>query len=217
METLRGKHASFMDSTALAERLAGYTQVHIDIGTGDGRFAGHVAQASPNRFVIGVDACRENLMDISRRAPANTLFVITNAQALPTELYGLAAHISINFPWGSLIEGLLNDDAGLMAGLRMVARPNAALEVRLNGGALAEAGWALDEGAARVQAVLEANRFTMRAPKVMLAQELKQFPTTWAKRIAYGRDPRAMLLAGVRQGDVVRDEEVYGDMQVGNR
>ena len=212
METLRGKHASFMNPAALAERLAVYSTIHIDIGTGDGRYVAHVAQARPETFVIGVDACRENLIDISRRAPANTLFVIANAQALPAGLSGLAAHISINFPWGSLIEGLLNDDAGLMAGLAAVARPNTVIDVRLNGGALAEAGWKLEAGAARVQAVLGENGFTMQPIKPMTASELKPFPTTWAKRIAFGRDPRAMALRGVRTGAVeavgYRGEEV---------
>ncbi|MCA0458794.1 MAG: class I SAM-dependent methyltransferase [Chloroflexi bacterium] len=202
METLRGKHASFMDSAALAERLAVYSTIHMDMGTGDGRYVAHVAQARPDTFVIGVDACRENLIDISRRAPANTLFVIANAQALPSELTGLAAHISINFPWGSLIEGLLNGDVGLMAGLMAVARPNAVIDVRLNGGALAEAGWELEAGAARVQAVLAANGFVMQPVKPMPTAELKPFPTTWAKRIAFGRDPRAMVLHGVRVGEV---------------
>lgn len=215
MEILRGKQASFMDSASLAERLAGYDSIQIDVGTGDGRFVGHVAQASPNRFVIGVDACRENLYDTSRRAPANVLYVIANAQALPAELHGLAAHISINFPWGSLLDGLLNADAGLLAGLQAVARPNAALTVRLNGGAMAEVGWKLDEGVAQVEAVLAANGFRMRVPTPMLAQELKRFPTTWAKRIAFGRDPRAMVLGGERREIVERvsDKEVFSSKQ----
>lgn len=205
METLRGKHASFMDSDALAERLAGYDSIHIDIGTGDGRFVGHVAQAAPNRFVIGVDACRENLVDISRRAPVNTLFIIANAQALSAELYGLATHISINFPWGSLIDGLLDADVGLLAGLQAVAQPNALLEVRLNGGAMTEASWDLAAGVEQVQSVLVSNGFMIRAPQPIHAAELKLMPTTWAKRIAFGRDPRAFVLRGTRQANALSE------------
>lgn len=197
MEIMRGKQASFMDASALAERLNGYSTVHIDLGTGDGRFVQHMAQADSSRFVIGVDACRENLQDVSRRAQPNTLFVIANAQALPSELYGLASHITINFPWGSLLEGLLADDAGLLTGLAAISQPNAALEVRLNGGALAEAGWSLEEGVQQVRAVLSTNGFSIRPSQAMSANELKTFPTTWAKRIAFGRDPRAMILRGV--------------------
>ncbi len=197
MEIIRGKHASFMDASVLAERLNGYRTIHIDIGTGDGRFVQHMAQADPRCCVIGMDACRENLQDVSRRAQANTLFVIANAQALPSELYGLASQITINFPWGSLLEVLLGEDVSLLTGLAAISRPNAMLEVWLNGGALAEAGWSLEDGVQRVQEVLSANGFAMRPAQGMSGHELKMFPTTWAKRIAFGRDPRAMILCGV--------------------
>ncbi len=197
MEIMRGKQASFIDSSALSERLNEHSTIHIDIGTGDGRFVQHMAQSDASRFVMGIDACRENLQEVSRRTSCNTLFVIANAQALPSELYGLASQITINFPWGSLLEGLLGADNGLLHGLVMLGRSNAALEVRLNGGALAEAGWSLEDGVQRVQEVLSANGFAMRNAQPMSANELKMFPTTWAKRIGFGRDPRAMILRGV--------------------
>jgi 16S rRNA (adenine(1408)-N(1))-methyltransferase len=198
MEIIRGKQASFMDTAALAERLAGYDSIHMDIGTGDGRFVRHVAQTRPNTFVIGLDAARENLIEVSRRAPSNALFVIANARALPYELRGLATQVTINFPWGSLVEGLLTGDPALMTGLAMIARPRAELDVRLNAGALAEAGWLLEAGAVRVREVLAVNGFTMRPPIRLTSGELKALPTTWAKRLAFGRDPRAMYLRGVR-------------------
>jgi 16S rRNA (adenine(1408)-N(1))-methyltransferase len=83
MEIIRGKRASFIDASATAELLADYETIHIDIGTGDGRFVQHLAQSNPNTSVIGIDACRENLQEVSRRAPTNALFVIANAYALP--------------------------------------------------------------------------------------------------------------------------------------
>ncbi len=197
MEIIRGKHTSFLNASTLAERLDGYDTVHIDIGTGDGRFVQHVAQTCPHSFVIGIDACRENLHEVSRRAPSNALFVIANAQVLPPELHGLAAHVTINFPWGSLLEGLLDNDAALLESLFTVMRPNAELEVRLNGGALSEVGWSLEEGADRVRDVLTVNGFEVRLPITLRACELRACPTTWAKRLAYGRDPRAVYLRGV--------------------
>jgi hypothetical protein len=33
----------------------------------------------------------------------------------------------------------------------------------------------------------------------LTAGDLKAFPTSWAKRLAFGRDPRAVHLSGVRQ------------------
>jgi 16S rRNA (adenine(1408)-N(1))-methyltransferase len=202
MEIIRGKHASFMDALEFAERWAGYDAIHIDLGTGDGRYVRHVAQTCPHCFVVGIDACRENLHAVSRRAPANTVFVIANAQAPPPELHGLAAQVTINFPWGSLLEGLLANDTALLAGLVRVSRPNARLEVRLNGGSLAEAGWSLEDGARRVREVLAANGFDMQPPLALASRELRSCPTTWAKRLAYGRDPRAVYLRGVRKAAI---------------
>jgi Methyltransferase domain len=201
MEIIRGKNASFMDSSALAERLTGYNTIYIDIGTGDGRFVRHLAQTHPTCFVIGIDACRENLHEVSRRVLPNALFVIANAQALPAELAGLAAQITINFPWGSLLEGLVANHPAVMDGLAMIARPDAKLEVRLNGGALAEIGWSLEAGASRVRDVLTTNGLNMQPPTMLTAGELRVYPTTWAKRLAFGRDPRAMYLRGVRQAN----------------
>jgi 16S rRNA (adenine(1408)-N(1))-methyltransferase len=199
MEIIRGKRTSFIDASELAERLVGYDSMHIDIGTGDGRFIDHSAYAHPESFFIGIDACRENLRAASRRTPVNALFVIANAKEIPHELHGVAAHITINFPWGSLLEGLLANDPALLDGLAMVARPDASLEVRLNGGALAQAGWSLEQGAFRARGVLAASGFHMRAPGVLTARELKSCPTTWAKRLAFGRDPRAVYLRGSRR------------------
>lgn len=198
MEIIRGKLASFIDTTALAGLITG--RVHIDIGTGDGRFARHIAQTYPSCFAIGVDACRENLVEVSRRAPSNALFVIANARALPPELRGLAYQVTVNFPWGSLIEGLLEPESGVLAGLRAIARPGAALDIRLNAGALAEAGWTLENGTTRVYENLVSGGFTMQAPAAMTARDLKDFPTTWAKRLAFGRDPRAFHLRGIGRG-----------------
>jgi predicted RNA methylase len=201
MEIMRGKHASFMDTAGLAEQLAGYSTVHIDIGTGDGRFVQHMVQANPYTFVIGIDACRENLVEVSRRTPANALFVIANAYTLPCELMGLAAKVTINFPWGSLLEGLLANDPPLLESLITVTRPQAEVEVRLNAGAVAEAGWLLEDGTKQIRGVLAENGFKVKSPIALTAADLKVFPTTWAKRLAFGRDPRAMYLAGVKKRD----------------
>jgi 16S rRNA (adenine(1408)-N(1))-methyltransferase len=199
MEIIRGKKTSFMDTWTLAERTAGYGTIHIDLGTGDGRFVKHSAQTYPKCFVIGIDSCRENLQAVSRDDAANALFVIANAQTLPSELNGLAGQVTINFPWGSLVEGLLNHDLSLLHGLVSVMQPNAKLEVHLNGGALANCGWSLEDGAKQVRNVLRENGFDMRQPVLMAARDLQSCPTTWAKRLAFGRDPRALYLAGVRK------------------
>lgn len=198
MEIIRGKVSREMDTHEFAQHLAGYRRVLIDLGTGDGRFVLRQAQAQPGAFVIGVDACRENLRATSREKCTNALFVIANAGCLPPELGGLASQLTINFPWGSLLAGLLQADPALMDGLLAITRPGASVQLRLNAGALAEAGWAFEQGARRVQQSLLAAGFALDKPVPLGRDALRACPSTWARRLAAGRDPRAMALSGLR-------------------
>ncbi|MCU0513865.1 MAG: class I SAM-dependent methyltransferase [Anaerolineae bacterium] len=196
MEIIRGKHSTRLDGPALERCLAGATAIHIDLGTGDGRFVQHSARQQPQRFVIGIDACRDALRETSRRALPNTLYVIAAAQALPPLLYGRAQHLTIFFPWGSLLHGLLTADAALLTGLAALAQPGATLEIALNGGALHEAGCTLAGGAAQARAALAAYGFRLHSTRHLTAAALRDWPTTWAKRLAWGRDPQALHLRG---------------------
>ncbi|MGH2487544.1 MAG: hypothetical protein ACRDHE_16200 [Ktedonobacterales bacterium] len=194
MEIQHGRDNLTLDVATLRRRLSGYTDCLIDLGTGDGRFTRRMATQRPDRFVMGVDACREQLRAISRRALPNELYVIANALALPHELAGLASHVTINFPWGALLDGLLHPRSPMLACLVAITRPGALIEARLNGGALTEVGLSLTEGAARVRQALRIRGFDVSAPVAMDARALHACPTTWAKRLAFGRDPRAIYL-----------------------
>src|SRR5439155_20953076 len=204
MEIIRGKASHEIDAATLADLVAGYREVLVDIGAGDGRYVGHVARLDPGHFAVGVDACRENLRDTSRRAPANALFAIANALALPRELDGLAARITINFPWGSLLAGLLAGDPALLAGLgRVASARGAVLELRLNGGALAELGCSLEGGGARVRQALGDGGLAVGRAAPLDAAALRACPTTWAHRLAHGRDPRALYLRATVPGSAL--------------
>ena len=68
MEYIRGKTSAEIDADRLAAGVAGYGDVLIDVGTGDGRYVLHVARTRPTWFALGVDACRDNLRKASRKA-----------------------------------------------------------------------------------------------------------------------------------------------------
>jgi 16S rRNA (adenine(1408)-N(1))-methyltransferase len=196
METIRGKVSLDLDLIELHARLANYNRIMLDLGTGDGKFAFCHADNFPTHFVIGVDSCRENLHEHSRAKLPNLLYIIASAQNLPHELHGLVSYITINFPWGSLLESLLNGDDRLLHGLESVTRPSTSLDVRLNGGALAEQGWSLEDGSERIFENLTSAGWNLREPQVLDSRALRAFPSTWAKRLAFGRDPRAIQLSG---------------------
>jgi 16S rRNA (adenine(1408)-N(1))-methyltransferase len=196
METIRGKTSRDLDLNELQERLTNYNRILLDLGTGDGRYVHSLAERFPDDFIIGVDSCRENLHEYSRAKLPNMLFIISNAQSLPCELNGMISHISINFPWGSLLHDLLTAETRLMRGLERISTSTTSMDVRLNGGALAEAGYMLENGADKIYCNLLHFGWRVRAPDCMDSCELQNFPTTWAKRLAHGRDPRAMVITG---------------------
>jgi hypothetical protein len=200
METIRGRTSHQLDVNGFKDRLANYSRLTLDLGTGDGRYVRTLANRHPDRFFVGVDACRENLCEHSRARLPNMLFVIASAQDLPGELDGLFSYVTINFPWGSLLECLLSGDQSLMLGLRSISRPGAQIEIRLNGGALAEAGTDLAAGAEMIYENLNGHGWKLRRPWPVDGRALGAFPTAWAKRLAHGRDPRAIVLEGVLTG-----------------
>lgn len=205
MERICGRDCQKISVGELHARIASWPDVLIDLGTGDGRFVLHTARAHPVQYVIGIDACRDPLREASRRAPDNALFLIANALDLPSELAGLASAITINFPWGTLLTGLLQEESPLLASLAMLVRPGATLEIRLNGGALAEAGWSLEAGGQQVQRLARMAGFRLAAPRSLAADALRAIQTTWARRLAFGRDPRALYLTGVYRSSSLRE------------
>jgi hypothetical protein len=194
METIRGKVSRELDLNELQDRLDNHNRIHLDLGTGDGRYVHSLAERFPADFIIGVDSCRENLHEHSRAKLENMLFLISNARHLPCELNGLVSHITINFPWGSLLQSLLMSDPTFMCGLERVATACGTMEVRLNGGALAEAGYTLENGADKIYFNLLHFGWRAHAPQCMDLDALQSFPTTWARRLAHGRDPRAICI-----------------------
>ena len=198
MECIRGKRSLYLDRSAVLELVAPYHEVHVDLGTGDGRYVLQTARDRPDWFVIGVDACRENLQRSSRHTPQNALFVIANVLFLPAEIAGIASMINIAFPWGSLLQGLLDADRRLLDGVHGLSSSDVCLEVLLNAGAVEEQGCLLDPGAERIRSVLREDGFTVGRARSLDAAALRQLPSTWARRLANGRDPRATAFTARR-------------------
>lgn len=199
MEWLHGTDRRALDQAGLVARATAYPYVWLDLGTGDGRYVAHLAADLPRWLVVGVDTCREPLRERSRTAAPNALFVIANALTLPAELNGIAHRVSINFPWGSLLEGFVEGNAGLLDGLSRITRPASLLELRLNGGAVAELGLEPEACLRRVQEVLSAAGWRCGPESYLNGRQLKTLPTTWARRLAHGPQPWALTLRAVRE------------------
>jgi 16S rRNA (adenine(1408)-N(1))-methyltransferase len=60
-----------------------------------------------------------------RQRIENVLLVVARAEELPSALDGLADATTIHFPWGSLLRGVLEADAGVASGLARITRAGA--------------------------------------------------------------------------------------------
>ena len=172
------------------------------------------AAANPDRLVVGVDPVAAAMAKASRRAAqpprkggvSNALFVVASAEAPPSELRGIAGHVTVNLPWGSLLRGALALDPAAASGIAALLKdggtadlllaPNTRdrlaadvdVEARLAGGALA-AEW-------------RSHGLVLEAAREATPAELASLRTTWARRLQLGTtaDRRAWRLVLRREG-----------------
>jgi 16S rRNA (adenine(1408)-N(1))-methyltransferase len=164
-----------------------------------------VAAAQADRLVVGVDASAAGMAEASRRAARragrrglpNALFVVAAAEALPRELDGLADRVTVHFPWGSLLRGLLAADPAILGGLVRVMRPGATLSMLVSSTARDRGAGVepLDERALAALAVdygrsgLEVTRIRPATPADVAASR-----STWGRRLGAGAQRPAWLL-----------------------
>jgi 16S rRNA (adenine(1408)-N(1))-methyltransferase len=110
------------------------------LGTGDGRYVLDEARRHPDALYIGIDACRDGLMEASKKAskkPArggapNALFVLCAAEKLPPTLCGIADAVTVNYPWGSLLQAMVNPNEEVLTSIARLAKPGAEIRILLN-------------------------------------------------------------------------------------
>ena len=163
------------------------------------------AAAEADRLVFGVDASAAAMAEASRRAARrpgrgglpNALFVVAAAEALPPELDGLADRVTVHFPWGSLLRGLLAADPAILDGLVRVMRPGATLSMLVSSTARDHAAGVapLDERALGALAV-DYGRFGLDVTRVRPATpaDVAAARSTWGRRLGAGAHRPAWLL-----------------------
>ena len=105
----------------------------IDVGTGDGRAVLARAAAEPSALAIGIDASAAGMAESSRRAhrrgPHNARFFAEAADVLPGPLAGTGSLVTVSFPWGSVLQGVLGRRPAVLCGIAGLVAPGGALEI----------------------------------------------------------------------------------------
>ena len=160
------------------------------------------AAARPETLVIGVDANAAAMADSSRRAARrkalpNALFAVAAAERPPNVLTGLADSLTVNFPWGSLLRGVLGHDDAVLSGVAQL----------LGAGAMAEAlvsvvprdGVPAIPAPAQLSAIYARHGLSLLTARPATPAEVAASGSSWAKRLRAGRDrPVSLVRIGVR-------------------
>jgi hypothetical protein len=135
------------------------------------------------------EASRRAAAPVRRGGLPNALFVVAAAEAPPHELAGLAARVTVRFPWGSLLRGCLGRDVRVPAGLAQLVAPGGELELLL---APAERD-GLHDFPTEPGAVIAAAAHAFRAlgpdlvdGRVATDAEIRGSGSTWARRLLAG-------------------------------
>jgi 16S rRNA (adenine(1408)-N(1))-methyltransferase len=148
---------------------------------------------------IGIDAEPSRMAEYSRRATrkpakggvANALFVYAPLERLPWELAGAASEVHVNLPRGSLLKAVaLPDGEGLRA-IRSLCEPGARVTVVIAYDAARDAklGLSLQDCLQMEELAFayEQAGFAGLVMREISFRSLRDLPSTWAKRLAYGR------------------------------
>ena len=163
------------------------------------------AAAQPDRLVVGVDANAAGMATASRRAAArpsrggrpNALFVVAAVEATPAELDGVADLVTVHFPWGSLLRGLLGADLATMTGLTRVLRPGGTLQLLVSS-TVRDRGAGVPPIQASTLHALAASYTTWGLAVTQLrpatAADVAAAHSSWGKRLGAGTRRPAWLL-----------------------
>ena len=189
-------------------------RVVIDLGSGDGRWVYESARKDPGSTYVGLDPDSDGLSDYAYRASrkparggvANAHFVVASVERLPPELAGIADLVRVNFPWGSLLRGLLAPDETTLLALRGLAVEGGRFEVIMSYDPEHDTGAftgvslaALDE--AYIKDVLvpayEAAGLPVGEHRRLTQDEALEVPSSWGRRLLHARPRSVYYLSGV--------------------
>lgn len=130
MEILKGK--KIIKLLNFKELLSCYSEVLIDIGTGNGLYPYQYAKKHPNSLAIGIDPAADNMIDYSvksQRKPSkggldNVLYCIAAIESIPDALANIGDNITVNLPWGSLLEGIVKRENIILNAIVKMAKKN---------------------------------------------------------------------------------------------
>lgn len=203
MKVIRGNSSSDVTSDELKSLTEGYKKFHIDLGTGDGRYVYKSAQNDPDTFFIGVDPSQLQLQVYSKKAARdkipNCLFVLGSIEVYPEELFGIADSMSILMPWGSLLKAVVLGSSSELQNISASLKSDSLVTLDLLFGYTQDAepseverlnldSLSLDYIKSSIVPKFLEIGFTDVTISTLQKEDLRNFNTSWSKRLSFGQD-----------------------------
>ncbi|MFZ5424567.1 MAG: class I SAM-dependent methyltransferase [Patescibacteria group bacterium] len=182
------------------ETLRKYQKTHIDLGTGNGRFVYKNAIANKNSLYIGIDPNEKQLQEYSKKAVRskvqNVMFVLASLENLPEELENIADTVTINLPWGSLLQAVAKPNETQLNFIKNLLKPRGTLEIIFGYTNEAEPTEFerlnlehLNKEQILEQIVPEFEKVNFRLKQIdeLNKKELSKVESSWGKKLAYGQ------------------------------
>ncbi len=207
MRILKGSKITEISKDELLALIDKYHHVTIDLGTGDGRFVYQNALTNPAKLYIGLDPAAGQMEEYSKkslkRKLKNSLYVVVSIEHLDTALNGLADELHVNLPWGSLLALLMSGDNDTYTKISNLIKKGGGLTIILGYSKESEPGEIqrlgleeINEQVVRDKIIHGFEKVGLKNAKLELLEtaKLKEFKTTWAKKLTFGKSRPLYLL-----------------------
>ena len=155
------------------------------------------AAREPDTLAIGIDADAASMAEASRKAMRaakrgclpSALFVVAAAEALPADLNDRVDRLTVQFPWGSLLRGLLDGDPAIVSGIARISKPGAVVTLLLSVTDRVRIGGrtSLDDATfVGLESRYATHGLLLREASPATAEQLAWSHSTWAKRLGAG-------------------------------
>jgi 16S rRNA (adenine(1408)-N(1))-methyltransferase len=146
----------------------------------------------------------------TRRGPRNALYFAEGAERLAASPFaGQADVVTVSFPWGSLLRGVLGLDLAALAGVASLIRPGRQLRVLASvvpSDGVAGMDCLDDSSAPAIRAAWRASGLDLTSFRPATTMDIAQSHSTWARRLG-GADSRTVwVLEGYRPPAVLHSE-----------
>jgi 16S rRNA (adenine(1408)-N(1))-methyltransferase len=169
----------------------------VDVGAGDGGYVLHRARTEPDTFAIAIDASADALASGAWRAKrarlTNAAFLVEGVERLPAELAGVANEVTIHFPWGSLLRGLVDASSSVVGPISRLMKAGAELRVLMSAVGRDGLGELTPSTITSTYGAYAEHRLRLIDAEWASDAIVAESRSAWAKRLAVGRARQAVI------------------------